>query len=277
MTSQVLIASYRNDFEWLIHCLGSLKRFASGFLHPVICVDQSDVIGCQHVIDRAYQECTIAVKDGRPGQGFMRAQCAMMSADILCPEADFIFLLGSDTIAADTFTPDPYFAPDGKPVMLYTTYDDLNVPGHDNSLPWRKGVQRVLGFEPHAEFMRRLPIVYPRGLFSPFRAYVEATHHQPFEDYIYTADRQYGHTSESNCLGAYAWKYMPEIFHWVNTKEAGVVNGEVVGWPSPIRQFWSRGSLDRPMEASFIFNGKQSAGRTPRQVMDEILYGIPCE
>lgn len=277
MKSQVLIASYAKDFQWLIHCLGSLKRFQSGFLHPVVCVDEADVVGVQHIIDRAYQEVTIAVKNGRPGQGFMRAQCAMMSADILCPDADFIFLLGSDTIAAGPFTPEPYFAPDGKPAMLYTTYDDLNVPGHSNAMPWRKGVHRILGWEPHAEFMRRLPLVYPRELFAPFRGFVESVHRRAFEDYIYEADRQHGHTSESNCLGAYAWKVMPEIFHWVNTAEAGLVGGDVNGWPSPVRQFWGHGGLDRPMEASFVFNGKQSVGRMPREVIDEILYNIPCK
>lgn len=277
MKSQVLIASYKHDFEWLIHCLGSLKRFASGFLHPVVCVEPSDVVGVHEIITRAYPEVTIAVKAGRPGQGFMRAQCAMMSADVLCPGADFVFLLGSDTIAAAPFTPDPFFATDGNPVMLYTTYDDLNVPGHSNAMPWRKGVNRMLGFEPHAEFMRRLPIIYPVGLFPKMRAFIEELHSQPFEDYIYTADLKHGHTSESNCLGAYAWKFMPEIFHWVNTTEAGVEDGEVKGWPSPIRQFWSRGGLDRITEANFTFKGKSSKGRTPRQIMNELLYNIPCE
>ena len=204
----------------------------------------------------------------------MRAQLAMMKAAELCPEADFIFLRGSDCIAADRFTPGPFFSSEGKPVMLYTTYADLNVPGHSNAMPWRKGVKRVLGWEPHAEFMRRLPLAYPRGMFAPFRAFVEQLHGQPFETYIYEADAKFGHTSESNCLGAYAWKFMPDIFHWVDTTAAGVENGEVRGWPSPIRQFWSHGGLDRPMEASFVFDGLQSAGRTPRAVIDHILYGI---
>jgi hypothetical protein len=276
--SQVLIASYEKDFIWLIHCLGSLKRFSKGFLHPVVCVEEKDVKGCQEVVDRAYPETKIVVKNGRPGQGFMRAQCAMMSADILCPEADFIFLLGSDTIAADTFSPEPYFSPEGKPVMLYTTYDDLNVPGHSNAMPWRKGTERVVGWEPHAEFMRRLPVVYDRDTFRAFRMFVTERHRMAFEDYIYESDKKHGYTSESNCLGAFAWKYEPESYHWVNTTEAGVENGEVRGWPSPIRQFWSHGGFDRITEANFTFgDGKSSKGRTPREIIDEILYFIPAK
>lgn len=274
MTSQVLIASYEKDFQWLIHCLGSLKRFSSDFLHPVICVENRDVLGAQDVIRQSYPEATVVVKDGRPNQGFMRAQCAMMSADLLCPNADFIFLLGSDTFAAGPFSPQAFFGPDNKPVMLYTTYEALNVPKHSNALPWRKGVERVMGWEPHAEFMRRLPLVYPRGLFAPFREFVSKRHGMLFEDYIYEADRKHGHTSESNCLGAFAWKFMPEIYHWVNTEEAGVEDGQVRGWYSPVRQWWSHGGLDRPAEANFMFDGMCSRGRTPREVMDHILYGI---
>jgi hypothetical protein len=206
----------------------------------------------------------------------MRAQIAMMRADELCPLADAIFLLGSDTIAAGPFTPEPFFSADGKPLMLYTTYEDLNCPGHSNAMPWRGGVQRVLGFKPHAEFMRRLPLVYPRGLFGAMRGFIANRHRMEFDDYIYTADAKYGHTSESNCLGAYAWEHHREMFHWVNTTEAGVEDGNVKGCPSPIRQFWSHGGLDRVTEANFRFNGKSSVGRTPRQIIDEILYGIPC-
>lgn len=276
MTSQVLIASYAKDFQWLIHCLGSLKRYMSGFLHPVVCVEECDVAGCQAIIDQAYPETTIAVKNGRSGQGAMRAQCSMMSADLLCPFADYIFLTGSDTIYAGPLMPEPFFAPDGKPAMLFTTYADLNVPGHSNAIPWQVGVERVLGWLPHAEFMRRLPLVYPMGLFAPFREFVAKRHNMPFEDYIYAADAKHGLTSESNCLGAYAWKFMPDIFHWVDTQSCTALAGELLEWPNPCRQFWSFGGLDRPMEASFYFNGKHSTGRTPRCVIDEILYSIPC-
>lgn len=276
MTSQVFIASYRNDFEWLIHCLGSLKRFSSGFLPPVICVDTADYAGAESVVTRAYPEATIVIKDGREKQGFMRAQISMMEVDLLCPDADFIFLLGSDTIAAGPFSPDPYFK-DGKPAMLYTTYADLNVPGHSNAMPWQVGTERILGWKPHAEFMRRLPIVYPRGLFKPMRDFISKRHGMEFEDFIYRNDWAHGNTSESNLLGAYAWKFMPEIFHWVDTSKAGVEDGEVKGFPSPIRQFWSRGGLDRVTEANFNFDGLSSKGRTPREIMNHILYNIPAK
>lgn len=275
MKSQVLICSYHKDFQWLIHCLGSLKRFSSGFLHPVVCVDAADREGAKQIVAQSYPEATVVVKDGRTGQGFMRAQIAMMSGDIICPEADFVFLLGSDTIAAGEFTPGPFFSADGNPVMLYTTYEDLNVPRHSNAMPWRKGTERIMGFEPHAEFMRRLPLVYPKSLFAPFREYVANLHRMDFEDFIYTNDAKFGHTSESNCMGAWAWKFAPELYEWVDTRHAGVEDGEVKGWPSKIRQFWSRGGLDRVTEANFLYgNGKCSRGRTPREIINSILYGI---
>jgi hypothetical protein len=273
---QVLIASYEKDFQWLIHCLGSLKRFSKGFLPPKVCVEAKDELGCREIIRRAFPEAECVVKDGRPSQGFMRAQCSMLSADILCPESDVVFLLGSDSFAAGEFRPEPYFA-DGRPLMLYTSYKHLNVPRHDNALPWRQGVQRILGWEPEAEYMRRLPLLYPRSIFAPFRAFVADRHHADFEDIIYRMDRDGVKVSESNMLGAWAWKYSRDSFYWVDTETCRSSGGELVEWPSKIFQFWSHGGLDRITEAHFWFDGKCSKGRTPREILNHILYDIPAK
>ena len=39
---QVLIISYLPDFQWLPHCLASLRKFSVGFLPPVVCVPEQD-------------------------------------------------------------------------------------------------------------------------------------------------------------------------------------------------------------------------------------------
>lgn len=281
---QMIICSYENDFQWLIHCAASLRRFAIGFLHPVICTDGADAKAARAILDQSYPEATVVVKEAKnPKQGFMRAQVAMMKADLICPEADIIHFVGSDCLALRPFGPEMYCAPDGKPAVLYSSYLSMNLV-HPDTVPWRKGVERILGVRPDNEFMRRIPTILPREIFAPMRAHVEKKQGMEFEDYIYKADwsqavmKQVRDTSEANILGAYAYHFMPETCHWVDIATAGLYGSQVVGWPSAIGQFWSHGGLDHPADACFEYEvrgeKRNSVGKTPRKVINELLYGI---
>lgn len=275
MKSQVLICSYSRDLIWLQFALLSLHKFNKGFLPPCICVDQKDLAATMAIVDWAYPGCGIVVKNGRnPQQGFMRAQVAMMQADLLCRDADNIFFLGSDCIAYKEFSPAPYLDAQGRPAVLYSSYQVMSEV-HADTIPWRKGVTRVLGFEPPSEYMRRLPSVFPRSIFEPMRRHVEKMHGMPFEDYIYEADAAHKNTSEANILGAFAAHYMPETCHWVDIAAAGMYGSEVNGWPSSICQMWSHGGRDRPMDQNVILpDGTHTVGRTPRAVHNQVLFGI---
>ena len=263
MTHQVLIASYHKDFPFLLHCLRSLKRFSKGFLPPVIVVHENDVHGARQVVSQSFPEDEVAIFNGEPGMGFLRAQMAMMMGDVLCPRADYTWLLGSDCFVTDTLTPEPFFK-DGKPVMLYIPYSDAGP-----AICWQWGTQRALGFRPDFEFMRRLPLIYPKGLFSPARKHIADLHGRPFEDYVKTrfaGSTGAGDFSESNILGAYAFKYQPDEYAWVS-------GAEWMSWPSPVLQFWSRhpAGLDGKIDHGFVLNGKSVFGRSPRSVIDEVL------
>lgn len=271
MKNQVLICSYHRDFEWLAYCLETLSRFSTpNWLAPVICVDDKDALMAVKIVELWCPEATVRVREGRLGQGMMRAQIAMMRADQVCPKADNIFFLGSDCIACDTFAPEPYLTPDGRPAVLYSLYSNLT-GANSNAIPWRQGVNRVLGFNPDSEYMRRLPSVFPRSIFAPMRAHVEKHHGKPFDDYIHDGQGQRGDTSEANILGAYAHRFMPETCEWVNVEEVGRTGQLVNGWPSVIGQFWSLGGLDRPTNSCWEVQGKSVVGRTPRDIIKQVL------
>lgn len=285
MTHQVIVCSYAKDFPWLPHLLTSLRIHGSGFLPPVVCVDPSDEREAWHITARTYPAARIAVTPGRKQQGFMRAQIAMMRADEHCPEADVIYFLGSDCVAYRSFTPAAYCGHDGRPAVLFSSYLAMDLV-HPNVIPWRKGVERVIGVYPANEYMRRLPSIFPREIFAAMRAHVEKRYQMPFDDYIYAADWQQAmkaqprDTSEANILGAYAHRFMPDSCHWVDIATAGMYGTQVVGWPSAILQMWSHGGLDHPADAcvDYEFRGEKrnSVRQTPRQIIGDILYdGVP--
>lgn len=268
---QALICSYPKDWEWLGHCLASLKKFAAYDLPPVVCVDTQDAEAARNVIVGVRSPATLWRYDGRPGQGFMRAQIAMMRADQGCANADIIHFLGSDCIATQSFQPEMYADLDEKPYVLYTPHALL--PG----LAWKGGTERVLGIaDVSHEFMRRLPSVFPAKIFAPMRAHVEKHHGMEFDAYIHAGNEARRDTSEANILGAYAYYFMPETCHWLNTQ------GEYdpAKHLNAIGQHWSHGGLDRPSDAAYLFTGldgtqKCAYGRTPRSLIDEIVYGRP--
>ena len=273
-THQIFISSYSKDFQFLRPNLLSLQKFCEGFLPPVVCVDEGDYGEAKRLLARTPVDVRLVVKNGRRGQGFMRAQIAMMECDLLSPDnADFYYLVGSDCLAHRRFAPDIYFR-DGKPVMLYNSRKYFEDAQAGAPLAWIDSTSEILKFPVHGEFMRRLPIVYPRELFKPVRDHVEAVQGQPFEDYIYARNKAGGLVSESNILGAFAWHRMPELYKWMHADG----NPEYLQYrfdePDPIAQFWSHGGLNRPAETCAVVNGRSCAGRTPREVITEVLG--PC-
>jgi hypothetical protein len=263
-THEVFIASYEKDFPWLDVNLRSLRRFSEGFLPPVVCVERHEVRSAKQYTDGAH----LCAKDGRgPGTGFLRAQIAMMCADIMCPSADYIYLLGSDCMAFRRFAPDVYWFRD-KPVMLYNSYAELG--NMDAVGMWQGSTEQVLGFSCPNETMRRLPLVYPRELFPAVRKHIEDRHGMAFEDYIYKK----GHPlSESNILGCYALKFMPERYTWLHASPS---DPSYVEYRTPlsdsIAQFWSHGGLDHPQTLALDYApGKNTHGKTPREIIRDVL------
>ncbi len=261
----IFISSFNRDAEWFSHCLASIRVFARGFLPPTVCVTTQDAPQFRKIVAEVHPECRVVIKDGRSGQGFMRAQLAMMTADKLCPDADILYWLGSDCLLTDTFTPDKYHV-DGRPIVLYRPFAKLD------PLIWQKGTSRVLGFDVPNEYMGRLPSVYPRVIFEPMRRHIEAIHKMPFDDYIYTADVRNRDTSEANILGAFAHRYMPDTCEWIDATVTPPP-ATLGGWAFPVCQMFSHGGLDRPMECcATLPDGTNTVGRTPRSVIRQILY-----
>lgn len=253
-THQFLVASYKPDFHWLRGNLRSLLRFSKGFLPPVIVVPPEDAQFAREVVAQVgYGEVKI-----KAGPGFGRAQVVMCEGDIWCPEADFVYLTGSDCMAIKEFGPEEYWL-DGKPIMLWNTWAHMAKHGNPATV-WKAGTEKALGGVSAGEFMRRLPLVYPREVYAGARQIIAKRHNTSFEQYVLHAVNHERNFSESNVLGEHAYRHLRDVYTWWCLDDKPY-NGAMA-----MTQFWSRGGLDRPSE--------KHPGKTPRMVITEILGGI---
>ncbi len=279
MSSQCLIASYKGDFVWLQYCLRSLNKFSEGFLPPVISVSLADAPEARWIVQKCYPEAEVFIHslphpfvETTKGFGMMRAMNSMMHADILCPHAEHIFLVGSDCLATAPFRPHDYFADVfGQPLILMNSYEHLQT-AHPSAVSWRDGTAQVLGWTPPHEYMRRLPSVFHRSTFAATRKYIETLHGTPFTDYWfggYAAGQQ--GQSEANILGAYAARFQPERYQFqlMDFPQPGWV--EQLKLPNALLQMWSHGGLDKPIDIHYTLDGHDVFGMKPRDVIIGVL------
>lgn len=272
MKNQILIASYRGDFVWLQHCLRSLKLHASGFLPTVVAVAKDDLETARWIIQQTGADAEAFVfalprhlVPSHNGLGMMRAMSAMMHGDLLCPQADNVFLVGSDCLATRDLSPRQYLNGKGQPVVLTNSYEKLREV-HADAIPWRDGTAEILGFTPPFEYMRRLPSVFHRSTFAKTREYIEKLHGQSFNEYWYGSflAGQRGH-SEANLLGAYADRFQQSLYDF------RCIDDGAVGYDNPLLQMWSHGGLDKLIDVHYLLDGHDVFGMKPREVIIAVL------
>jgi len=261
--SQIFVASYARDFVWLEYLLRSVDRYAVDFLPPVVAVPESDESAAQSLAARVCPRAHVRTQPECPPRAskwrrFLSAQVAMMESDVLCPEADFVWLFGSDCFVHGMLTPSMGLGSSGRAVMPYSPYAALPI----GPQCWRASTEHLIQVPSvEFEFMRRLPLVYPTELYRRMRAHVETAFGAPFREVVYDTERRGLKASESNVLGAYAWYFWRDAFEWVDVSR--VPERDAV---FPAIQFWSHGGPDLPCDQYHRY-----FGQTPRQFMDRFL------
>lgn len=214
MTTEIFIRSYRNDFEWLGYCLRSIQQFANAFSGVTIVVPLEDKPSLSHLTaETVFGTFDIC-------EGYLAQQITKLEADKYT-DKDFILHVDSDCIFFEKTTPEDFFI-DGKPIMLMEQCES----------PWPTISKRTLGWLDEYEYMRRLPIIYPRWIYEEFRRWIRHQHSTSLATWI--ASQPYREFSEFNTLGQWARKFHPEAFTWMHPKDV----------PVKCRQFWSWGGVD---------------------------------
>jgi FkbM family methyltransferase len=221
----IFIKTYAKDAEWLSYCQRSIARFAIGFRKVI-------------VIDDKKEYCE---------DGYLSQQIYKVYADTFT-DADWILHIDSDTMFTRPVTPEIYLIGD-KPRWMITPNSEI-----EKSLPWFSVMREFMGENAEFEFMRRFPFIFPRWFYAAFRQFILTQHGVDAETYI--KNRPFRAFSEFNCMGAFAYKFFRDKFHWIDTSKDP--------WPElTVDQLWSHGGLTEEIKGrrEKILSGGDHAGR----------------
>jgi hypothetical protein len=211
-----LIRTYEKDRDWLMYCLASIRKWEPDISITAVAPVGHDV-GCP----------VIHVEPHHP-EGYIDQQYTKLNADLYVPStATHVIHMDSDCMMIGRLSG---MMVDGKPMMLKTPYSQLD----DQAKIWQSVTANYMGFNPDYEYMRRMPLVYPIGIYKRVRDYL-SERNGPMEDWFPNIEGR--KLSEFNILGAYADKFMADEFHWIDTSKEELP-------PLVARQGWSWGGLD---------------------------------
>lgn len=233
MICDIFIKTYPADYPWLKYCLRSIGKFASGFRKTLIISPTTyhDSIGLG--FDWVWQERAEYGLGYIPFDGYLSQQVFKLHADIFS-DAEYILYMDSDTIFTRPVTPETFFI-DSKIAWLYTPYAKIKTP-------WQPITEKFLGCPVKFEFMRRHPLIAPSWLLAAVRTFCRTTHGVSLDKYIMAQPQRA--FSEFNALGALAYYFHRDMFHWLDTETDDIPELTTL-------QKWSYGGLKPDIVAEF--------------------------
>lgn len=239
----ILIVTHAKDLPWLQYALKAIDRHLAGFsgvtvAHPEDQYDAFKAATERHqVLLHPYPETV--------GKGMLLHMAKMAEADLIVPHGTgHVLHMDSDCIFHTSSTPEDFFT-DGRPDYLFRPYESLISVDPRNPrnkvisdcYQWKNHTERQLGFKCDAYTMTRHPTVFPASFYAPYRKHLTAIHRMPYRDWFLTGRNQHPQDRmDFTAMGAWAKRYMPEKFHWI----------DVSAGPYPkdrLRAYWSHGGI----------------------------------
>lgn len=228
--------TFSRDLDWMRYSLDSFRKYCSGFSGITIVVPAWDVDKFLQFEKYSTPECPVLVKNflEYPGKGFVHHLAMKCYADVFSPQASHILHMDPDCLFSAPTTPNDYFV-EGLPVLVIEPYKFLET-AHPGRFGWKKVTEEALKFDCPYETMCRHPAVHPSKTYGLLRSHVESVHQTPFYDFVLKQKNSYPQGfGEFNTLGAFALKYTPNDYHWIDRCDNGDKND-----PAPhVTQLWS--------------------------------------
>lgn len=253
MNVPILIRSYWKDAEWLIYCVRSLKKYAQGFSEIVVVAPTRDQDTFFPLAEKyGFRLHQYIVREDKP---MIHGELQVCNADKICPKANYIFFVDSDCAAVQTFTPQDYFA-DGLPILVGRKFSRMKNSKSETErcmyAQWLPATQAALGFVPKYETNMRVPSIFRRETFEPFRKAVENNVGKPFEEYAFSCRNEYPQTFiEFTPIGNYILRYTPELYYFADMEATPgkphniqrYTDSGMPIWNYKFKQYWSHGGL----------------------------------
>jgi len=204
MRVEIMMVTYRKDYEFAEYTLRTVKKFGSGYSGITLVVEYGDREMFQVLADK--YGCTLRHYLPMAGKEFLHHMIAKCEADLWCPKGtEAVMHIDSDCIFGEPFNMET-FIHDGKPLLVREHFDDFK--HHTNRIKWRTNIQNNLGFDCEWECMVRHPAVYLIDMYRRFRNHIEDLHGYPFTAYTLLQRNEYPQTfSEFPDMGAFILKF----------------------------------------------------------------------
>ena len=221
--TSIITVTYDKDLEFLKYNLKSIKKFCREYHENVVVIDdhENDCIETQRYLDSIGQKYYINKEAKFVKRGYVRQQYIKLLSDLyVSPDTDYICHIDADSIFKQSHTPDRFFR-NNKPILIKNNYIKLEQAfkqrGEDPKwyMRWKETTSDILKFDVEYEFMGRMPLVYPKNLTKQVREHLEKIHSCSLLDLV----KDLLIMSEYNVLGAYAYKFTPEDFFWIDRWE----------------------------------------------------------
>lgn len=248
MRSVIFVRSYWRDFPWLHYCLRSIRKFCTGFDVKVVVQDERAEL-LRNV------DADICTYHAPPGKGMVAAMNVALDADIICPNAEYIFFVDSDCIFTKSVIPEDYFR-DGKvilPVVSFANLRESEDAGERRRAElWQPATEAALGWTPEYSTMCRIPVVHHRDVFEKTRFAITDHVHQSVKHYLLSLPNEFPwRFSEFEALGAVAMGW--SSLYRTEECEPRIV-GVGAGGPysakfQNVNCYWSHGGISLPIRA----------------------------
>ncbi len=240
---EVLIVTYRKDFEWLSYALRSIAKYLRGFQGVTVAHPRAD----SKLFNKLPEQYDVRLHayDEVPGKGMIQHMAMMALADTFLPaQTKYVLHTDADCIFKMPTTPEDYFY-DNKPYYLIRSWeslvsDDPKHPGRkviSDCAQWKTPTDMQLGFPSEWYTMCMNTAVMPIDFYAQYRAHIEGVHKTSFFEYMVSGKSTFPQTRmDWTAMGAYAHKFMRDRFRWFNV-------GTKVYPADRKRAFWSHGGV----------------------------------
>ena len=209
MKVTILTVAYDKDLEYLKLNLQSINKFCKKYHENVVVIDdhKNDCDRTREYLESINQKYFINTDAKKIKKGYIRQQfIKLFSEQYVSDDTDFICHVDCDNLFYSVHDPRVYFEKT-LPVLGIQSWN------HRNN-KFKSITEEVLEYKTGFNFMRRMPLVYPTRLFQELRSCITKLKGDLVE-YLNTLET----LSEYNLLGAYAYKFRSNIFHWVDMKD----------------------------------------------------------